>query len=182
MSSHHIIREDQEPALLILDTMAVDFVQVQELLEWSPTVMVSERALKEVLSWGIKIDIVIASEENVSNLKNSLLDQSPVKLHSYTSKGALATALDLLISSRQKAVNVFATEPLESFEVFSSLDISVFHSGKRWSYIRNRSYEKWFPTGRIILVHSANDQSVIRTEHEGVITINRDYNFWVSEE
>jgi hypothetical protein len=182
MSSHHIIREDQEPALLLLGAAAFDFAQVQDLLEWSPTVMVSEQALKEVLSWGIKIDIVIASEENVSNLKTSLSDQSPVKLHSYTSKGALATALDLLISSKQKAVNVFATEPLESFEAFSSLDISVFHSAKRWSFIRNRSYEKWFPAGRIIHVHPANNQAVIKTQHDGIVRINREKNFWVSEE
>lgn len=183
MSSHHIIREDQEPALLILDTKAVEFEQVQELLEWSPTVMVSEQALKEVLTWGIKIDIVIASEENISNLTTSLLDQSPVKFLSYNNAWeALLTALTFLIASKQKVVNVISKEPLESFEPFSSLDISVFQSGKRWSFIRNRTYEKWFPAGRTIQIFPSMEQPDIKTERDGVVTINRDNGFWVSEE
>jgi len=101
MSSHHIIREDQEPALLIMDADAVEFEQVQELLKWSPTVMVTEQSLPEVLSWGIKIDIVIAHESIISNLTASLVDQSPVKLLSYCNKEeALSRALYFLIESK----------------------------------------------------------------------------------
>ena len=183
MSSHHIIREDQEPALLIMDALAVEFEQVQELLEWSPTVMVAERVLTEVLGWGIKIDVVIAREENISNLTTSLLDQSPVRLISYNPlEEALPTALSFLIASKQKAVNIIATESLESFESFTSLDISVFQSGKRWSFIRNGSYEKWFPAGRIVRLFPTNGQPDIKTERDGLVTINREKGFWVSEE
>jgi thiamine pyrophosphokinase len=182
MSSHHIIREDQEPALLILDAKAIEFAQVQELLEWSPTVMVSDQVLKEVLSWGIKIDIVIAKEENISNLTTSLVDQSPVKLLSHSNKvEALSTALDFLISSKQKAVNVMGMIPLENFESFSSLDISVFQGEKRWSFIRSGHYEKWFPAGRTVYVFPSNGQTEIKTNRDGVVVIDREKGFWVSE-
>lgn len=183
MSSHHIIREDQEPALLIVEAHAVDFEQVQELLEWSPTVMVTEQGLKEVLSWGIKIDIVIAHDESVSALLPSLVDQSPVKLISYNHKEeALSTALYFLMDSKQNAVNILATEPLASFESFSSLDISVFQSGKRWSFIRNGLYEKWFPAGRTVYVSPSNGRPDIKTERDGIVSINREKGFWISEE
>lgn len=33
MSSHHIVRENQEPALLIADAHAISFEKIQELLE-----------------------------------------------------------------------------------------------------------------------------------------------------
>src|SRR5688572_8341929 len=146
MSSHHIIREDQEPALLIMDAAAARFEQMQELLEWSPTVMVAEPALAEVLSWGIKIDVVIASADKISALTASLQDQFPLKLIPCNKQEeALATALYFLIAAKQKAVNVVATESLEVFEAFSSLDISLFQSGKRWSLIRHGQYEKWLP-------------------------------------
>jgi len=183
MSSHHIIREDQEPALLIIDTHTIEFELVQELLEWSPTVMVTEQSLTEVLSWGIKIDIVIAHDESFSILSTSLVDQSPVKLISYNHKEeALSTALYFLMASKQKAVNIIATEPLKSFESFPSLDISVFQSGKRWSFIRNGLYEKWFPAGRTVYVSPSNGRPDIKTERDGIVSINREKGFWVSEE
>lgn len=183
MSSHHIIREDQEPALLILEVHSIETEQVQELLEWSPTVMVAEQSLAEVLSWGIKVDIVIARDSSISTLAASLQEQSPVKFLSHNSHvKALSTALDYLIASRQKAVNVFTTESLESFESFLSLDISVFQSGKRWSFIRNGSYEKWFPAGIIIRVRPSDGQPEIETDRDGIVTISREKGFWVSEE
>ena len=57
MSSHHFVKEDQEPALIIADASAVSFEKIQELLEWSPTVIVMESSLEMVLSWGIKMDV-----------------------------------------------------------------------------------------------------------------------------
>ncbi len=86
MSSHHIIREDQEPALLIMDALAVPFEQVQELLEWSPTVMVTEYALVEVLNWGIKVDVAIMITKNVPTWTASLQDQLPLKIISCNSE------------------------------------------------------------------------------------------------
>jgi DNA polymerase IIIc chi subunit len=182
MSSHHIIREDQEPALLVMDVRGADFVHVQELLEWSPTVIVSAQVLEEVLRWGIKIDIVIAQEENISSLATSLVDQSPVKLIPHNNKkDALSTALDFLISSKQKAVNIITNLPLENFELFSSLDISVFQEGRRWSFIRSGHYEKWFPAGRTVCVFPSNGQDEIKTSRDGVVVIDREKGFWVSE-
>lgn len=181
MSSHHIVREDQEPALLIAD-QTVEFEFVQELLEWSPTVIVTEQVLKSVLSWGIKIDIVVAQQENISALTTVLLEQSPVRLLSCNSReDALSTALYFLIASKQKAVNVIAAESLQSFEPFSSLDISVFHSGSRWSFIRNGHYEKWLPAGRTVGVYPSNDEPDLHTQQDGVVIIKRDHSFWVNE-
>lgn len=183
MSSHHIIREDQEPALLIMDVHAVPFEQVQELLEWSPTVIVAEQSLTEVLNWGIKIDVVMASADAIPVLSNSLQDQFPLKLISYNKhEEALSTALYFLAASKQKAVNIIATGSLESFEPFTSLDISVFQSGKRWSFIRHGVYEKWLPAGRMIYVHPVNQEAVIKTERDGVMSIRKENGFWVAEE
>lgn len=182
MSSHHIIREDQEPALLIMHVNAISLEQVHELLEWSPTVIVSDRALDDVLKWGIKIDVVVAGANRIAELTGLLQSQFPVKLLSYnTVEEALSTALYFLIAKKQKAVNVITTDSLESFESFSLLDISVFNQNKRWSFIRNGSYQKWFPAGRIIQVYPSNKEPDIHTQQDGVIIIKRDDSFWVNE-
>jgi thiamine pyrophosphokinase len=183
MSSHHIIREDQEPALLIMDVEAAEFDLTQELLEWSPTVIVHEDAVAQVLSWGIKIDVVIADASNIQSLTTSLHDQFPLKLVSCNSVDeALSTALYFLIAVKQKAVNILSFESLDTFEPFTTLDLSVFQSGKRWSYIRSGLYEKWLPAGRTVHIYPTDKQSTIRTDVDGVIVIRRENGFWVAEE
>jgi len=57
MSSHHIIRDKQEPALIIANGEACSLDLVEQLLEWSPTVVVLDGALERVISLGIKVDV-----------------------------------------------------------------------------------------------------------------------------
>ena len=77
MSSHHIVKENQEPALLILNTEAIPFEKLQELLEWSPTVIVTESSLEKAVGWGIKIDVVLAAAERIQSLTQTLQHQVP---------------------------------------------------------------------------------------------------------
>jgi thiamine pyrophosphokinase len=182
MSSHHIIREDQEPALLIAVTQGTSYATVQELLEWSPTVMVTEWVLHEVLTWGIKIDVVIARSASIPILTEALHDQFPVKILSCQDEhDALATALYFLIAAKQKAVNVLSSASLESFEPFSAIDLSVIQGNKRWSFIRSGSFEKWLPAERTLRVFPDQNSSV-KTEQNGMIIIKRKKGFWISEE
>lgn len=182
MSSHHIIREDQEPALVIDNASPENLESIQQLLEWSPTVMVTEHALEQVLNLGIKIDIVIAVERHIAELKNSLQDQFPLKILSCLAEtDAPDTALYFLTESKQKAVNIISDAALESFQKFPSLDVSVIQNGKRWVFIRNGHFEKWLPANTILSVYpkSAHPEPLIKKE--GMVTVHRDHSFWISE-
>ena len=59
MSSHHIVTEKQEPALVIANGEACSSELLGQLLEWSPTVIVLDGALDRVLGLGIKIDVIL---------------------------------------------------------------------------------------------------------------------------
>lgn len=182
MSSHHIIREDQEPALVIDNTSPENLDTIQQLLEWSPTVIVTERALEQVLSWGIKIDIVITLQQRVEILKKSLHDQLPLKVLSCASENeAPETALYYLTASKQKAVNIISEAALESFEQFPSLDIAVIQSGKRWVFIRNGHFEKWLPKGTALMVYSGNENLKILHASDSVVGVKEPKAFWVAE-
>lgn len=63
MSSLHVVRENQGPALVIADMQAVPFVFIQQVLEWSPLGIVPEAALLKVQAWGIKFDALICRQE-----------------------------------------------------------------------------------------------------------------------
>lgn len=182
MSSHHIIREDQEPALVIDSTLGEDFESIRQLLEWSPTVIVTERTLEQVLSWGIKIDVVIAVEQHIEGLKVSLQDQFPLKIIScHAETEALDTALYFLTASKQKAVNVISDVALESFEKFPSLDVAVIQHGKRWVFIRSGHFEKWLPAGTQVSIYPEGARPKPPLEKDGMVTVHRDCGFWVGE-
>ena len=59
MSSHHIVREKQEPALIIANGEACSFDLLGQLLEWSPFVVVLDQAIHRVIELGIKIDVLL---------------------------------------------------------------------------------------------------------------------------
>ena len=59
MSSHHIVRDDQEPALIIANGAACSEELIGQLLEWSPLVIVLDSAIKRVLELGIKVDVLL---------------------------------------------------------------------------------------------------------------------------
>ena len=161
---------------------AENLESIEQLLEWSPTVIVTERALEQVLLWGTKIDIVIALETRVEKLKIILQDQLPLKILSCnTEVEAIDTALYYLTASKQKAVNVVSDSELDSFEKFVSLDISVIQNGKRWVFIRNGNFEKWLPAGTAFEIYPKSSHAEQPLDKEGMVSIHRDHSFWVGE-
>ena len=67
MSSHHIIRDEQEPALLLMQTHH-RWDLINQLLEWSPTLIVFEQAAEEVLSRGVKVDLLLSLRQIIGKL------------------------------------------------------------------------------------------------------------------
>jgi len=64
MSSHHIVREKQEPALLILELGLFEEEHLGQLLEWSPTVLVNDASAEKLHSLGIKFDMLLTQTED----------------------------------------------------------------------------------------------------------------------
>ena len=61
MSSHHIVRENQEPALLVAAAGVLDSEQMGQLLEWSPTILADDQTVDFLLAEQIKVDIVFTN-------------------------------------------------------------------------------------------------------------------------
>ncbi|HEY1007096.1 MAG TPA: thiamine pyrophosphokinase, partial [Sphingobacteriaceae bacterium] len=65
MSSHHVVKEKQEPGLLILDPAGFDLEYLGQLLEWSPTVVVADTVLAGAGLPDIKVDGVITADPDL---------------------------------------------------------------------------------------------------------------------
>lgn len=108
MSSHHIVRDDQEPALIIANGASCSEELLGQLLEWSPYVIVLDSAIERVIHLGIKIDVVLGDFDRDFNPYTYLNEQFPLEIiHTPDqNKTDLEKAFDFLITKGHKAVNV----------------------------------------------------------------------------
>ncbi len=191
MSSHHIVKENQEPALLILNTEAIPFEKLQELLEWSPTVIVTESSLEKAVGWGIKIDVILAAAERIQSLTQTLHHQVPIQFISFKDESdSITNVIEFLNSNHQKAVNVLANswDDFEKLQI-TNLDCELFFEGKRWSFARDLRFRKWYDRDVQLYVYPNSIQfsSIIGAskslciESNGIAQFESVSPFWVGE-
>ncbi len=117
MSSHHIVRDDQEPALLIANGAACDPELLGQLLEWSPFVVVLDRAIWRVLDMGINADVLLGDFDVYpdGHADGSVFDLDQVRARQYPieiihapdqDKTDLEKGLEFLIERGHRAVNI----------------------------------------------------------------------------
>ncbi|MBT1701208.1 hypothetical protein KK083_30230 [Fulvivirgaceae bacterium PWU4] len=193
MSSHHFVKEGQEPALLIMDALGLPLIE--PLLEWAPQVMVFENALDQVLDWGIKIDVVIAKPDSGEILARKLESQAPVKFLSDNAGEDVDLALYFLISTRQKAVSIVTANADALFDKLDTflpqLGITLLTDTVKWSGIASGSYKKWLPAASRLLVHGyampelpdglKRSDGAYEVLRDGFVTMAPGTPFWVGE-
>ncbi|WPU94515.1 thiamine pyrophosphokinase [Mucilaginibacter sabulilitoris] len=144
MSSHHIVREKQEPALLVLGMDNFSEELLGQLLEWSPTVITTPHTAEKLDSFGIKIDWVITNKEEA-------VSQSDVKLLPAGDDTMTAAALKYLIANHYPAVNVVTDElqPDDFMLYADKINLVVFYHHQK-IYAVNSGFSKWKPAGETI--------------------------------
>lgn len=109
MSSHHVVRDQQEPALIIANGEACSESLLSELLEWSPYVVVLDGAIHRVLPLQIKIDVLLGDfDRNEIPLEEVKRKQDSIEIvyAPNQNKTDLEKAIDFLIERGHKAVNI----------------------------------------------------------------------------
>ena len=151
MSSHHIVRENQEPALLVSYYNAIDSEHLGQLLEWSPTIITDNENIDFFLAEGIKVDIFAGDIALIPH-------QEQIK-HLPIATEFLFDALDYLVANNYKAVNILLeTVPNRLLEYADRINIVCFAEGKRFVIVKEY-YEKWKPEGELIFVDEKHIKS-----------------------
>nr|WP_294944850.1 thiamine pyrophosphokinase [uncultured Mucilaginibacter sp.] len=188
MSSHHIVREKQEPALLALGLDTFDAELLGQLLEWSPTVITTPATAEQINTYGIKIDIIITDEAEPGM-------QSDVKLIPTGDSSAIDAALAYLIASGYGAVNIVADEfKLDDFLFYADkINLVLFCRDKKIFPVTS-GFAKWKPAGeRVELLSAATglkpegldvlSESVYQTMKDGFYTLRFENAFlFIAEE
>jgi thiamine pyrophosphokinase len=148
MSSHHIVREKQEPALLVLGLNNFPDEQLGQLLEWSPTVITTLETAEKLNSCGIKIDWII------TDFEDEVL-QSDIKMIPAGENTLIDAALKYLMQLNYPAVNIISDElNLKDYAIFTKkINLVIFNNNKK-IYPVISGFNKWKPAGEIIEVLS----------------------------
>ncbi len=109
MSSHHVVRDKQEPALIIANGESCKQSLLNDLLEWSPFVVVLDGAIHRVLDLKIKIDVLLGdfdrNEISEAKIRESQ-DSIEIVYAPDQEKTDLEKAIDFLIERGHQAVNI----------------------------------------------------------------------------
>jgi thiamine pyrophosphokinase len=161
MSSHHIVRDDQEPALIIANGEACSRELLGQLLEWSPLVIVLDSAIDRVLELGIKVDILLGDFDRGFNADYYKEKQYPIEIvfAPNQDKTDLEKAFDFLIEKGHKAVNViWATGRRADHTITNLTNIVAYRNQLKVVILDDHSkvfllpttFEKWYTANTII--------------------------------
>jgi thiamine pyrophosphokinase len=155
MSSHHIVRDDQEPALIIANGAACHEELMGQLLEWSPLVIVLDSAIERVIPLNIKVDVLLGDFDNGFNPAEFIKLQYSIEvIHAPDqNKTDLEKAFDYLIERKIPAVNVIWATGRRADHTISNLTNIVRYRDQLKIVILDdhskiftlpRNYQKWY--------------------------------------
>lgn len=144
MSSHHIVREKQEPALLVLGLNNFSPELLGQLLEWNPTVVTTRETAPLLHDNGIKIDWIIASAKYKPI-------QRDIKVMPAGNDTPAEAALKYLVTHDYSAVNVVTDNlQLKDYLFFTDkINLVIFYNNQK-IYPVNSGFSKWKPAGEMI--------------------------------
>lgn len=162
MSSHHVVRDLQEPALIIANGEACSEELLGQLLEWSPFVVVLDGAIHRVLELNIKVDVLLGDfDRNEVPLDVIRARQDAIEIvHTPDQeKTDLEKAIDFLVGKGHRAVNVvWATGRRADHTIGNITSIVRFRDQITVTMIDDysviyqlpRAFQKWYPKGTSI--------------------------------
>jgi thiamine pyrophosphokinase len=161
MSSHHFVKEHQEPAIILHKLDDFPYSKLGDLLEWAPKVICLVEAIDLALIYGFKIDGIAGKSSEISAYTNRqdhlemLAIEGPIwnglmqKLLSLNAQGAY------LITSEDDVPNLLG----QIMPLADKLDLQVLTPQKRHVLSRNLSWKKWVTGSGRYTIRSLEDNS-----------------------
>ena len=158
MSSHHIVREKQEPALIIANGEACSDEMLGQLLEWSPFVVVLDHAIYRVLDRGIKVDAWLGDFDHSHDFDTIRERQHPLEIVPTPDqdKTDLEKAIEFLVERGFPAANiVWATGRRADHAITNITNLVRYKTQIRLVMYDDHSkifpltgtFEKWYTAG-----------------------------------
>lgn len=154
MSSHHIVRDQQEPTLILADLDTFPFDLLGQLLEWAPFTVCGQDALDQALAYGINLDVVFSNRQNVEEQLAHFPGIEIVR----AKENWIEEAAVLLSAKGHKAVNVVVRDgflDIALMERMNSYLLSDFITPTSKLIYAHQEFIKWLPAGSVMRIHGA---------------------------
>jgi thiamine pyrophosphokinase len=185
MSSHHIVRNDQEPALIIANGEMCSTELLGQLLEWSPFVIVLDSAIDRVLELGIKVDVLLGDFDRGFDAHYYKEKQFPLEIvyAPNQNKTDLEKAYDYLIENDHHAVNVIWATGKRADHTITNLTNIVAYRNKlkivilddhSKVFLLQNQFKKWYTAQTILSLIPVGRVSGITTENLFYSLVNED--------
>ncbi|HTG66383.1 MAG TPA: thiamine diphosphokinase [Flavobacterium sp.] len=176
MSSHHIVRDDQEPALIIANGAACNPELLGQLLEWSPLVIVLDSAIERVMELDIKVDVLLGDFDRDFDANYYREKQYPLEIvHTPDQeKTDLEKAFDYLIERNIPSANVVWATGKRADHTITNLTCIARYRDKLKIVILDdhskvfllpKKFEKWYTANTIISLIPIGHVSGIHSEN-----------------
>lgn len=177
VSSHHIVRDNQEPALIIANGESCDLGLLGDLMEWTPFTVVLDGAMQRVLEAGIRCDVWLGDFDsgNEINLQEyphlSHIQKVHIENQDLTD---LQKGIEYLIQEGFTGVNiVWATGKRQDHHLNNILTISKYSERISLNIIDDYSriypcpnlYKKWYQKGTSISLIPVGEATGVNTKN-----------------
>ncbi len=183
MSSHHFVKEKQEPAIYIHSEDSLDTILLGQLLEWCPFVIADEHALFVLNHEPIKIDLVIQRDLSDDDIQLWTANQSNIKILKLTTEeDKFISVLNYLVSEQHFAISLIACSN-EHFEKLKQLDLPLdiiqYHTNYKAFFIQEH-FQKWKEKNSILELNEVpiSTKNIIKQNNfwkvieDGLVEIN----------
>ena len=153
MSSHHVIRDEQEPPVIILDDNFKLSV-LEELLGWAPLLIISVDLLKWFQARKIKVDGVL-----IDTTKTESFEIDPGLISYHYESNLLVEVLHSIAEEKDfTGLNIFCNQNLKN-QLISQVEhgeyfkepINIFTDNEKTIISPQKTFKKWYPKGQKIL-------------------------------
>ena len=172
MSSHHFVKEQQEPAVFILEVKGISFEIVAPLLEWSPTVLVAQEAVEVVLTWGVKIDVILATHEFQKEHTRLLEEQYPLRFLTVSNLTFLEEGIHYLLASQHKGVHLVGFDHQKDQELEEKvlqMDLTLVDGNWKYYPAKEGKFSKWFAATEIRLLAAESQPVEVSNAHGSLL-------------
>lgn len=189
MSSHHVIRENQEAAVVILDIENCSYEILGDALEWSPLVIAKAEVAAQLIHRGHKVDLILGSEQD--EIDQQALQQRHVNFLK-RQENELKQTIKLAYKKQHPGVIIFTCFNEKTINQIAQprLPVSIIDGTIKWTFISSCKFRKWFAKGDSFQLKSidsvrmnedieAKPANTMTTD--GMVTLKSTKPFWLGE-
>lgn len=166
MSSHHIVKDQQEPALIIDEWTPYYNLILGDLLEWLPQIVCSEKALEKIITLGIKLDAVVISATDEPRWAEFFREQNPLEIiFNADKKHFLDVALQWLHERGHQSVNILTSmdrkrEMIEHSGIYQHLNLIIYAEHHKVILHRNYIFKKWMTKNTFLIIFLPKESKI----------------------